>query len=426
MTSLPKMSNPAWPILLLMLAFCAWIYQPGLAGPSVLDDGVNLRVLDKLQLSTDLQVDIVSMNKSGPLGRPVSMASFVMEKRLLGDAHRVSKTVNLVLHCLVGLLVFLFSAELFRALDYGARAQLAALLVAVLWLFAPIFVSTVLYMVQRMAQLATLFALLSLWAYMRWRRPGRGGHFLWLVLVIVSLPLAVLSKENALLVLPTLILLELGVLQGRDRALQPVNSRTGQLRRLHLALLATGIVAVAGFLLIWPEWVTRGYASRDFTLTERVLTESRVLWRYMGQLLWVDVGRLGIYQDAYPLSRGLLQPVTSAWSLLGLLGLVAASFAALRSPAFRGVGVGLLFFLLAHSLESTIFPLEIYFEHRNYLPAVGLFIALVSAGMVLWRRFDYLGSWLLASWLLLFSHAAISTAKEVQLCQMITCCISPP
>ncbi len=161
--------------------------------------------------------------------------------------------------------------------------------------------------------------------------------------------------------------------------------------------------------------MTRGYLSRDFTLAERVLTESRVLWRYMGQLLWVDAGRLGIYQDAYPLSRGLLQPATSAWSLLGLLGLVAASFAALRSHACRGVGVGLLFFLLAHGLESTIFPLEIYFEHRNYLPAIGLLIALVSAGMVLWRRFDYLGSWLLASWLLLFSHAAISTAKEVQL-----------
>ena len=45
------------------------------------------------------------------------------------------------------------------------------------------------------------------------------------------------------------------------------------------------------------------------------------------------------------------------------------------------VAFGGLFFLAAHSLESTFIPLEMYFEHRNYLPMFGVFICI--AGLLL-------------------------------------------
>jgi hypothetical protein len=43
---------------------------------------------------------------------------------------------------------------------------------------------------------------------------------------------------------------------------------------------------------------------------------------------------------------------------------------------FPIVAFAVLWFLVGHSLESTVFPLEIIHEHRNYLPALGPLLAL--------------------------------------------------
>jgi hypothetical protein len=48
------------------------------------------------------------------------------------------------------------------------------------------------------------------------------------------------------------------------------------------------------------------------------------------------------------------------------------------------VSFGLLLFLSGHLLESTLIPLELYFEHRNYLPGIGLLITAASAVLVAW------------------------------------------
>ena len=40
----------------------------------------------------------------------------------------------------------------------------------------------------------------------------------------------------------------------------------------------------------------------------------------------------------------------------------------------RYLAFGIAWFLVGHSIESTVFSLELYFEHRNYFPGVGLFL----------------------------------------------------
>ena len=42
--------------------------------------------------------------------------------------------------------------------------------------------------------------------------------------------------------------------------------------------------------------------------------------------------------------------------------------------------LALLFFFLNHIIESTVLPLELIFEHRNYLPAMFLFLP-IAAGL---------------------------------------------
>jgi hypothetical protein len=149
-----------------------------------------------------------------------------------------------------------------------------------------------------------------------------------------------------------------------------------RMRRLlfgfHGALvLLPGLVALA-YMAIHPEFVMSAYRLRDFTLGERLLTESRVLWLYLGMIAYPRSSTMGLFHDDLPISHGLLDPATTLLSILGLLALLGtALWARRRAPL---LSFGLLFFLAGHVLESTILPLELAFEHRNYLPAYGIIL----------------------------------------------------
>jgi hypothetical protein len=66
-----------------------------------------------------------------------------------------------------------------------------------------------------------------------------------------------------------------------------------------------------------------------------------------------------------------------------VLGLATAAFALRRSAPALAAALG--FFLVAHLLESSVVPLELYFEHRNYLPAMLLGWPLARA-LLAWQR----------------------------------------
>jgi hypothetical protein len=120
------------------------------------------------------------------------------------------------------------------------------------------------------------------------------------------------------------------------------------------------------------SWLEAGYAVRDFTLVERLMTEARVLWFYLSQILLPSHGAFAIYLDGFSVSRSLFQPPSTLFSLVGwALVLVVVGF----KHRWPMLSFGLLWFLVGHSLESTIVPLEIAHEHRNYLPALGPLLA---------------------------------------------------
>jgi tetratricopeptide (TPR) repeat protein len=139
--------------------------------------------------------------------------------------------------------------------------------------------------------------------------------------------------------------------------------------------LVVGALAVA----LRPEVITAGYGDRPFTVAERLLTQSRVLFSYLGQLVLPRGADTGLFHDDYPLSRGLLDPPTTALAILAWGALLAWLW---RARGTLGLAAfGLAFFLAGHALESSVIPLETYFEHRNYLPAVGVFVAVAAVGL---------------------------------------------
>ncbi len=374
-------------LLLLLLAICVLIYAPGLSGPMLLDDYPQLSPLMEAE-PRDWQTlgDTYLFSNSGHLSRPVSMASFIANAVLHGDELRYWKATNLLIHGLTAIIVFFLTRILFRAAPVTAapgQAGWLALLVAGLWLLHALHVSTVLYTVQRMAQLATLFTLAGLLAYssgrLRQIRTG-GGWWLIAVALLVCLPLAVLSKENGVLLLLLIPLFELTVFRGAGLP----GARTGSGRILLSVMLLPVLLGTAYLLLHFDQLVLNGYVSREFTLTERLLTQLRVLVMYLHQLLVPLPGIMGFYHDDIAVSRGLATPPATLWSLLLLAGLLWLAWVLRRRQPL--ISTGILFFFLAHALESTIFPLELMFEHRNYLASFGVMLAVVALLAMLVRQ----------------------------------------
>lgn len=364
------------------------LYLPGLGGPWLFDDHSNLLENSHLEFApavADEWRSAALSSDSGPLRRPLAMLSFAANAALgEGLSPLTAKATNLALHLFGGLLVGGLALAMLRVLARGAeleqRNRWIALLAAALWLLQPLYVSTVLYAVQRMAQLAALgmFAGLWLFVHLRQRWAERGGSFaevlaggLWLLLLT---GLAALGKENGLLLPWLIVALEVSLFRGRWAG----RDRVWLARLGWLALLVPLLLAA---LVLWhsPEFFLRGYAGRDFTVVERLLTQARLLWQYLYWLLVPAVGEMGLHHDDIPPSTGLLTPWTTLPALLGWpLLLALALWLRRRLPLLL---LALLVYLIGHAMESSLWPLEMVFEHRNYFPSVGLMV-LLAWGLV--------------------------------------------
>jgi hypothetical protein len=305
------------------------------------------------------------------------MLSFLATAGLFGQSAFAFKTVSLGIHLLVGLFIYLGLSILFRRdrVLHGRAAWWAAV-VAALWLLHPMFASTVLYVVQRMAMLSTLFVVIGLWAYLRGRVSVEEGRLrtgaVWLLLgVPLFTALAALSKETGLL-LPLLC----GVIEWTHFSPRGDHRRAASVRWFLGLLIVAPVMLGSLFLLTHPDFFLNGYDNRPFTLLERVLTQSRVLFDYVGSLLLPAGQQFSLYRDDYLVSTGLLDPVTTLFSVLGWAALAALAIVLRRT--IPGLTFGIGFFLVGHAMESGIFPLLIYFEHRNYLPGLGILVAATS------------------------------------------------
>lgn len=353
----------------------ASIYATGLTGPFLLDDFHNLAsVTDWQNGEIDLHT-LISQNTSGLFGRSVAMLSFAGSAALFGTTSLGFKLGNLLLHLLIGVLIWRLAARFF-ALDtrLSARASLLGALVAAVWLLHPLNVSTVLYAVQRMAQLSALFALLAVLAYMQGRqaleqqrlRPALTWLFVAFPLFVLT---GLLSKENAAVAVAICLAIEITLLATAQRHRAVVGA-------FFAVFLVLPGLAFCALLVSSPEWLLGGYEGRSFTLADRLLTQPRALLDYLSLILIPSGPRMGLYTDDFIVSTGLLTPPATLVALALVTGAtITALMARLKAPA---LACGWLFFLAAHGVESTFLPLEIHFEHRNYLPMVGVLISAVA------------------------------------------------
>ena len=378
MTLWPRQVAQRWAgVVLYILAVVTTVtlYGRALHGPLVLDDYPSLEPLLALsRLPPDWSHYV--MSPTGPLGRPVSMLSFLANLALTGPDLWAWKATNLALHCLVGVLIFDLSRRLLvLTLECKDRALLVAAFLAALWLLHPSHPSTVLYTVQRMTILSTLFTAAGIDLYLCGRlseHDNRVARCAMWGAYLICLPLAALAKETGLLLPGYLWVLELTVLKG----LGP-QSLLRQTRWLSLVFCIAPMVSGAIYCTIHVDRLFLApNLLRGWSMVERLLTEARVIVHYLGQVVIPSRSMFGFFHDDISVSRGLFSPLSTVLSVLFLATLwIVGWISRRRAPLFA---CGVLWFFVAHALESTIFPLELMFEHRNYFACFGILLAVVG------------------------------------------------
>ncbi len=312
------------------------------------------------ELSMRSVYDALTSGIAGPTGRPVAQLSFALNHYFSGFDPFAFKATNLAIHLTTGLLVF-FTAR--RLLASGWIAGFAA----TLWLVHPIQLTSVLYVVQRMTSISTLFLLAGFLLHMHGREAGgRKSVALLLLAWLVCWPLSIMSKEIGLLF--PLFVLAWELIIRRSKAMQL--DRFARLMATAIGLIIA--VALMYMLLTKAHWLLDGYRVRNFSMTERLLTEGRILWFYLSLFFLPKLDAFALHHDDILLSTDFFSPWTTLPSLLGLAGLVLLGWRARITAPLLSFGIA--WFLIGHGLESTVLALEIAYEHRNYLPSFGLVI----------------------------------------------------
>jgi len=369
------------PVLFLALAAAALamlVFSPGLGGGFVLDDVqtiVDNSFIRVTTLNLESWLEAAASFSAGQGSRPLAMLSFAFDFWRHGSLDAATfKETSVFIHGLTTFALALFFRRLLMLADWAPqRASMVAALLALAWAVHPIQVSAVLYVVQRMQTLATLFLVLALWAYLGLRQAQVEGQRGWPqgILAAVCWLLALASKEDAIMLPIYCLLLEFFIL--RFKAAE--EWRAHSLRRAYLVVLVAG-TALFLFWLVPTTWSWEPYHGREFNSMERLLTQARVLALYLGQILWPLPSRFPFNYDTFEVSRDLLQPLSTLPAMVLALGLLAWAWCwRTRRPVFA-LGIGLFF--AGHFVTSNIIGLEMVFEHRNQIPLIGIVLALAD------------------------------------------------
>jgi Tfp pilus assembly protein PilF len=366
-----------FPVFALSILICS-VYSNALVSGWQLDDITNIVNNVGLHLNA-MSVEGIKKalfsdpGRPGSLYRPVACLTFALNYYLGGLNVVWYHLMNLAIHIVASIFLYLliYHTLCLPSLSekYAFRAHSIALLSAVLWAIHPIQVQAVTYIVQRMSSLAGMFYVMSMYFYTRYRTALRNlEKALFMCLCSLAFLMSFGSKENALLLPLTLFLYEILFVQ---------KSSVSFLRENALKIVLAGIaIVLAGLVFLYYRkgeffGFLRDYEARPFSLTERLLTEPRVVLFYLSLLLYPISDRFSI-AHSFPVSTSLINPPSTLLSILAIAGALAFLIVLARKDPL--ISFSFLFFFLNHLMESSVFALELVFEHRNYVPSMFFFV----------------------------------------------------
>ncbi|OQB56472.1 MAG: Tetratricopeptide repeat protein [Deltaproteobacteria bacterium ADurb.Bin151] len=367
----PDAGKYAFTILSLFIALII-IYSNSFQGDWHFDDFANIVLNPHIQI-TSLSFSEIKQSFTGiyqdRLLRPFSYLSFALNYYCGGMNVFGFHVVNFIIHYLAAVFLFLFIHNTLKLPILREKYSLieypVALLASLLWALNPVHVTSITYIVQRMSSMAGLFYIMSMYFYLKARTSEMTGFSIFFFVACTAAGIAaMLTKENAAMLPVSIFLFDLFLIQGvtKDNLI-----KSGKILILPLLMIAIlGLVYTGGFSNILD-----GYAGRDFTLTQRLFTEPRVILFYLSLLFYPIGSRLSFLYDI-EISRSLLQPWTTLPAILIIFIIICFSFYIAKKRPL--VSFCIIFFFINHFIEGSFIPLELIYEHRNYIPSMLLFV----------------------------------------------------
>ncbi|WP_343844284.1 tetratricopeptide repeat protein [Bowmanella denitrificans] len=313
--------------------------------------------------------------------------------------------VSMLLHMAVSVGVGVFACSLFN----GAKGKLVGISSASVFALLALNSQAVVYSVQQLTLMATFCYVWALVCYIQARRAKNAlNTLLWVALCSGLFIAGLLIKQNIVTLPLAILLAELCFFGSWSR---------------RLIGLYGGICIVFLSLLLWVSEfnLMRSLVLLDSTLREStdiarldyLRTQMLVLWDYIAKFF-------------YPVALQLEHEfqLQTAWQTKNLVGLAAMTAFVLLAWWQRRrlplVSFGVLFYFVAHLVESSVLPIrDLAFEHRTYLPNIGLTLAVVGVLQAICQKFQsrlifgasfiLFGGWVAASALALEKRVTLWT-----------------
>lgn len=365
-------SSPATQLVLIILVGVA-VYGNTFGAPFVLDDVTSI-----------YGNPVVRDFKLAFRPRMVGELSFALNYHFDGMNVAGYHLVNLLIHLTNGCLVYALIQLILRT-DSSPRGAVAGarslipLFTALLFVSHPIQTQAVTYISQRYASLATLFYLATLVIWLAARiSPTRQRRHLLYGAAFVSALLAMGTKEIAFTLPLVILLLEIIFSGGPLRRL----AVPGVIFSFTAVIIPAAFMAATGSTGGLLEMLRRlATPTHAISRGDYLLTQVNVLTTYL-RLLVLPYGQNLDYD--YPVAHTLFSPPVLASLTLITAILTSAALLLIRSrrsnrPDLKLIGFGILWFFITIAVESSLIPLQdVIFEHRLYLPSIGMFTAFVT------------------------------------------------
>jgi len=359
---------------LLVLAV-ALTYANSLSGAFVLDDEAAIVQNRGIRDLSHLKEVLVPESDTPIAGRPLASLSFALNYAASGLAVRGYHLVNIALHALNVLLLWMIVR---RTASWGRTdkgwsldPELIAFSAALLWAVHPLNSEVVDYLTQRTESLMAVCYLLTMYAAIRaaGSRTSRGR---WEIAAAAACAAGALAKESIATAPLMVALYDRVFLFGSWR--DTLRSRGRLYAGLSLSWLVVGAIVAAS-----PRGKVAGFSSGVSPWTY-LLNQARTVTEYLRLTVWPEP-LVAFY--GWPAELALSDVAPFAIGIAALLVLTAVALWRWPVPGFLGA-----WFFVTLAPASSIVPVatEVGADRRMYLPLMAIAVLFAVALHAVWRR----------------------------------------
>lgn len=383
--------------ILLIPLLTLLIYANTLVGAFQFDDITSILENGKIRNIWDIK-QWWTFNSSRPVGYFTFVLNYSIHQYHVFGYH----LINMLIHAINGILLYQLLSHLIKLSTPKALSTnennfpFIAIVGALLFTAHPLCTEAVSYITQRLVSLATLFYLCSIIFYIKARTTNFTGNqnhllsdskqkasnkgnkichcnkkqkMLFSFYFLLFALLAFLTKEIAYTLPITLITIEL---------LFFIDKKSISLKKIAGIIIC--LIIFAGFIMLFTNWqkylvTIPPVEGNNFSISplQYFLTQFRVITTYI-RLFFLPYGQHLDYH--YPLSQHFFE-IKTVVSFLFLMVIVL--FALLKVRKNKILAFGLFWFFITLLPQSSIFARpNLIFEHRAYLPIIGIIIAIVG------------------------------------------------